>query len=250
MTTIHSLQVRNVAAAQTILMVAVTFVWSSVTTSYAAVVNIDINAGSTPTFSGLGAAPDAGTIWNPVNNPATGKGNSFSSGPLVTSTGGASSITFSAGVAEASTDWTTDGDLFRDGVRAFFGNSASFTISGLVASEIHNIYLYSAAGSFTGNGASFTITGYGTQIASGTTGGPAYVLDDNYVLFSGITGVTSLSGTYTNSATDHGAFNGLQIESQSQAVPEPSTYALGLLGLAGLGLLTWRSKRRRDAAGW
>jgi len=239
-------KVRSGLAAHTVWVLALTFVLSSFTTSFAAVVNIDINNGVTPTFVGVGAAPDVGTTWNAVNNPATTIGNSFSSGSLVNSTGGASSITFSAFVAEASTSWGGGGDLFNDGIRAFNGNSASFTIGGLNASEIHDIYLYSAAGSGTGTAASFTITGFGTQNVSGSAGGPGFALGDNYVVFGGITGVTSLSGTYTNfaSVSVHGVFNGLQIESQAQAVPEPNTYALGLSGLTALCLLAWRRKQR------
>ncbi|MCE9553992.1 MAG: PEP-CTERM sorting domain-containing protein [Planctomycetes bacterium] len=29
-----------------------------------------------------------------------------------------------------------------------------------------------------------------------------------------------------------------------RSVPEPSTYALGLIGLAGLGLVGWRRRKR------
>lgn len=209
---------------------AATFLLASLSTSIAAVVNIDINNGGTATFSGVGAAPDLGTTWNSVNNPATGQGGTFSSGPLVDSTGTLTTITFSAGVAEASTSWGGGGDLFNDGIRAFNGNSASFTIGGLNSGLTYNIYLYSSNGSGTGEGAAFTITGFGTQNVSGNAGGPGYVLGDNYVVFTGITGVTSLTGTYSNFTNPHGPFNGLQVES----IPEPSAALLGGLGLLAL----------------
>lgn len=203
---------------------------ASLSTSIAAVVNIDINNGGTATYSGVGAAPDLGTTWNSVNNPATGQGGTFSSGALVDSFGGASTITFSAGVAEGSSSWGGGGDLFNDGIRAFNGNSASFTVGGLDSGLTYNIYLYSSNGSGTGEGAAFTITGFGTQNVSGSAGGPGFVLGDNYVVFSGITGVTSLSGSYTNFTNPHGPFNGLQVE----AIPEPSAALLGGLGLLAL----------------
>lgn len=223
-------------ATTTASTLAATFLLASLTTGFAAVVNIDINNGSSPTFSGVGAAPDLGTTWNSVNNPATGQGGTFSSGPLVDSNNNLTTITFSAGVAEGSSSWSGGGDLFNDGIRAFNGNSASFTVGGLNSALTYNIYLYSSNGSGTGEGARFTISGYGTQNVTGNAGGPGYVLNDNYIVFSGITGVTSLSGTYTNNTDPHGPFNGLQIE----AIPEPSAALLG-----GLGLLALLRRRRR-----
>lgn len=214
---------------------AATVLLASLTTGFATVVNIDINNGGSATFSGVGAAPDLGTTWNSVNSSATGQGGTFSSGPLVDSNGDASTITFSAGVAEASATWSGGGDLFNDGIRAFNGNSASFTVGGLNSALTYNIYLYSSNGGGTGEGAAFTITGFGTQNVSGNAGEPGYVLGDNYVVFSGITGVTSLSGNYTNFTNPHGPFNGLQVE----AIPEPSAALLG-----GLGVLALLRRRR------
>jgi hypothetical protein len=223
--------------ATTTLTLAMTLLFASVTTSFATVVNIDINNGGTPTFVGVGAAPDLGTVWNGVNNPATGQGGSFSSGPLVDSFGGASTVTFGATVAEGSSSWGGGGDLFNDGIRAFNGNSAAFTIGGLNSALTYNIYLYSSNGGGTGEGAAFTITGFGTQNVDGTTGGPGYGLGTDYVVFSGITGVTSLSGTYTNFTNPHGPFNGLQVE----AVPEPSSLAMLAFG----SVFLWFVKGRR-----
>lgn len=205
-------------------------------TGFAAVVNIDINNGSSTTFVGVGAAPDLGTTWNSVNNPATGQGNTFSSGPLVDSNNNTTTITFSAGVAEGSSSWGGGGGLFDDGIRAFNGNSASFTVGGLSSTQTYKIYLYSSNGGGTGEGAAFTINGFGTQNVSGSAaGGSSYVLGGNYVVFTGITGVTSLTGSYTNFTNPHGPFNGLQVE----YVPEPSTALLG-----GLGLLAFLRRRR------
>jgi len=40
-------------------------------------------------------------------------------------------------------------------------------------------------------------------------------------------------------------FRVASVFSETAPVPEPSTYALGLIGLAGLGLVVWRRRRRR-----
>jgi len=55
------------------------------------------------------------------------------------------------------------------------------------------------------------------------------------------------SGAYGGTGVQDGALiNGMvisQLEQESgPAVPEPSTYALGLMGLAGLGLVAWRRR--------
>jgi len=70
--------------------------------------------------------------------------------------------------------------------------------------------------------------------------------------------------TYVATAADHGQRIGLFLQSASahqatwdnvrltvdfaaaaEVVPEPSTYALGLIGLAGLGLLVWRKRKSK-----
>ena len=69
--------------------------------------------------------------------------------------------------------------------------------------------------------------------------------NSNYVLFSNVlpNGSNNITGTMTtNGASSFGVFNGLQIVFTEAAVPEPSTYALGLIGLVGLGLVVWRKR--------
>lgn len=68
----------------------------------ATTINIDFNTsdGSAGTYSGTAAAPDTGTVWNGVVTGAESGSpllSSFTSGPLVNSTGGASSVTVTLG---------------------------------------------------------------------------------------------------------------------------------------------------------
>jgi autotransporter-associated beta strand protein len=59
-------------------------------------------------------------------------------------------------------------------------------------------------------------------------------------------GYFDFSGAQIYSTTGNGGLPGAIILTGIFSVPEPSTYALGLAGLAGLGLLAWR---RKSAAG-
>ncbi|MDD5705622.1 MAG: hypothetical protein PHR35_06830, partial [Kiritimatiellae bacterium] len=70
-------------------------VWTAVS-ARAATINVDLNYGSGPTFSGTAAAPDSGTTWNGVTVatawPTLG---TTTSGALVDSTNAVSPVSFS-----------------------------------------------------------------------------------------------------------------------------------------------------------
>lgn len=79
-----------------------------------------------------------------------------------------------------------------------------------------------------------------------------YTLGRDYVLFSGKSADDAVYSMHQNHNAGGGTFNwgqyqGMQIVgefTEAEAVPEPSTYALGLMGLVGFGLFVWRRRRR------
>lgn len=123
-------------------------------------------------------------------------------------------------------------------------------------------------------GAVYTLSGYfGARFGNGALGGMYLYHDEQNFYVSGgqireyldgemATGVlntwTPFSFEYTATAADAGKNIGIMLYgefwdnisltvelAQAEAVPEPSTYALGLIGLTGLGLVAWRKKYRR-----
>ncbi|HWB06604.1 MAG TPA: PEP-CTERM sorting domain-containing protein [Verrucomicrobiales bacterium] len=219
----------------------------------AATINIDINSsdGGFGTYSGMAAAPAAGTIWNGfVAGPEGGSPlvGSVTSGPLVTSTGVASSVTVTLGnfrVYEANENSaSTAPALFTDFVYQQNlgpgGPNSTFSINGLTPGITYDLYFYAQNGGYSNTATGFTI-GATSLTATNPVGGgdPGGIIQNvNYVKFTGVAPSAGgvISGTFNDIApANNAAFNGLQIVE----VPEPGSAAL--LGLAALAAV----RRRR-----
>jgi len=53
--------------------------------------------------------------------------------------------------------------------------------------------------------------------------------------------VAPSAGSWVQTGTDSATY--VELTFQAAAVPEPSTYALGLIGLASFGIVAWRRRR-------
>jgi hypothetical protein len=126
-------------------------------------------------------------------------------------------------------------------------------ISGLAAGTTYDLYTYGINGGFTGRGTRFIInnnnwTG-GTPDGDSfnwlqTTGASASSFQEgaNYVTFSGVQSfngnIEFYIGANPTGDNDQGPVNGFQLV--ATAIPEPSTYALVLGGIATLLLIRRR----------
>ncbi|MGC9261650.1 MAG: PEP-CTERM sorting domain-containing protein [Phycisphaerae bacterium] len=200
-------------------------------------------------YTGTGAAPDTGTVWN-QSNPGTKTATS-----LVDSQGNPTSVTLENTIlangmrgepGPAVTNALLDNYLFMDGTTPF-----TFTIAGLTPGFSYDLYLYSSdgglangqGGSFTVNDVSFGQTGSKTQKSTATSTtiptsdlGITYVEGTTTADTNGDINVSDAPNTV--SPTNGADFNGFQL-----VTPEPAT--LGLFALGGLGLLL--IKRRKNA---
>ena len=125
-----------------------------------------------------------------------------------------------------------------------YTGSSTFSISGLAADTPFTIYLYGTP-SNQQNGArstEFTLAGAnggGSAVAASrltTEPSTTFLVNFDYVVLTGTTdGDGTISGTYTGFSNDGGEadFNGFQLN----IAPEPSTYAMLLMGLGMLILL-------------
>ena len=218
----------------------------------AATINVDFNGTETTgTFSGTAVAPDAGTIWNGFTpTPA-----SYTSAPLVNSTGGATPVTVSL-----ETFNVYDGDenpatlkpaLMQDFIYQTVlgpgGPPGLFAINNLTPGAAYDLYFYSQNSGYSNTATSFTI-GATTQIATNVPGGggPAtFIQNTNYVLFPGVVadGSGLILGEFNDvAAANNAAFNGMQITE----VPEPASLATVLVGSSVL-LLGGMLRRRRSS---
>jgi hypothetical protein len=210
-------------------------------------INVDFNGAETSgTYTGVGAAPDAGTVWNGF----AATGGPLTSGPLLDSAGNATGVT-----ASINTYATYDADeraaafapaLLNDFVFQTVNvdpNSppGNFSINGLNPALTYDLYLYGQNGGYANTTNVFTVQGGAPQMttnndATGIGGGgfgpSAFVAGENYVVFAGVAPTAGgvISGTFNVAeAANNAAFNGFQIV----AVPEPAS-AAGLLALGGV----------------
>lgn len=243
----------------------------------AAVVNIDFGlTGSHPAgptsvaYSGVAAAPDAGTVWNNIevldNSVFTGAPGEFgwwsasvTQNNLLNSQGVATALsatvvgggepntgafaivsTATNNLASVATDAT---DLMRDYIIGF-GDPRQLVLSGFNPGTAVDLYLY-GAGDTSNRDTVFSVTDLlGTHSAT-TTGTPTndtnspvahtLTLGGDYVVLSGV--LADLSGiitvNYDNGAgSGEAPFNGLQVVYNQ--VPEPASIALIALGAAAL----------------
>jgi hypothetical protein len=211
--------------------------------AYGASVNVDFNGTeSSGTYSGTGAAPDTGTVWNGI----TPSGASYTSGALVDSAGGATPITvtlstynvYDADENTAAYQPALLNDFIYQTVLGPNGPPGNFSIDNLTPGGAYDLYFYGQNGGYSNTATSFTI-GSTTKIATNTNsgGGPSsFVEDANYVVFSSVIATGgSIAGTFNDvAAANNAAFNGLQIVT----VPEPTSVVGAVVGsvlLFGLG---------------
>ena len=209
------------------------------------VVNVDLQRSTDGVdYVGLGAAPDDAnnTYWNVLEGPS---GTSFTATDLIASDGiTATPIDVSvSNVGGITTQPEPPNALQRDRVYTTSG-VGDFEISGLEAGCSYDIYLFGAWHPTVSFATDYTIGGV-TKTASGIThdAGYPWIEGDDYVVFKGLTGLTSILGTFQKGAgASYGVLTGIQI----YQVPEPSTAVLlgiGVVGLAGFG------RRRRRVSG-
>ncbi len=264
----------HIAAA---LIAAVTLVIPDQNTQAAAVVNFQFRQdgnGNSQEFTGVGAAPDAGTHWNQVNFttvnstsmayslPGTifqSDGTTASNSTISSFTPSGSNVGMFSNVANFTTPPTTE--LTNTFLLVTGSGQISMTIGGLTPGGEYDLYLYAQNSRDYADVTNFTAVGSGDTVTvdnRGMQGNPptpapfvyqqaigttAPDNNGNYgILFSQ---VADGSGTLTINmiqADFEGAFNGFQIV----AVPEPGTSLLLLLG--GLGVLAIKRKTRSAVA--
>jgi hypothetical protein len=213
--------------------------------SSASALSITINGGESPTFPPTFTALASGS--SPLTLPATtccGATDSFrvsadavgtpplTSGSLLTD-----SIDVNATAAGTLIIWVTETGLTSPvGTVRFTSGLASNLFQGAISSVTLSTFVSPTDGVSPPNGTPLdkaTFTGLGTETLStvDNPGAGPYSLQEVFVIHATGAGDTNLS-----------------IDLTSSIIPEPSTWAMMIVGFAGLGFLSYRKMRQRTLA--
>jgi hypothetical protein len=223
--------------------------------------NLNFNGGVEgtylPNYTGTGAALGSGTYWNQIQQTQNGIGNySASLNGLLASDGTTSSginvlVEYSRAYNDGGSSDNLLGSWFQGDGSVNGGAVGRVVISGLAAGS-YDLYTYGINGGFTGRGTRFIINN--NNWTGGTADGPSYNWlqttgasassfqeGANYVTFSGVQSfngnIEFLIGANPAGGNNQAPINGFQLVT---VVPEPSTYALVLGGIATLLLIRRR----------
>ena len=209
-------------------------------------INVDFGPAS-PVYTGIGAAPDAGTNWNRV--AASTASNLVDSGGAATSVGVQVDLS-QHGLLIA--NWTAPAVaplLMQDYLYANYPTVDRFWIKNLVPGGYYDLYLYSQNGNNVNEGTLFTVNGVDQTVKNP---GPVstFVLSlpgnnyyGNYVRYTGVEAAADgrIAVYYSDALGLGAAVNGFQLTAST--VPEPSSLvmlAAGVFGLLAYGL--WKRK--------
>jgi hypothetical protein len=238
--------------------------------SQAAVYNLNFSGGIGGTYlgnyTGVGAAPDAGTYWNQIQQTQNGIGNYNTSISNLTASDGTTSsgITVAVEYSRAYNDGGSTNNLlgswFQGDGSVNGGAVGRIVISGLAAGS-YDLYTYGINGGFTGRGTRFIInnnnwTG-GTPDGANynwlqTTGASASGFQQgvNYVTFSGVQsfngniefliGANPVGLWAEGAINDQAPINGFQLVT---VVPEPSAFVMLGTGCAAFCLIRRRQPK-------
>ncbi len=247
----------------TLLLAVAAAGFAAVGTASASVVDVQflVTGGNTATsfsgsqgaYTGDGLSAPTWNVLSVANNATSG-----SASGLVDSNGTATtegiSVTMTGGYVSTSTTTYGNGGGTNDLLQSYILNNpgtGTVTLTGLAASGSYQLYLYSGSGSYNNAATNFAITTGSGSVATGSNAGVVnvanantdFVENTNYVVFNATAdGTGTLAISYTGAAGPEADINGLQIISTANAVPLPSTLALTLSGMLGLGLLLMQRK--------